>query len=120
MNRPIPDRQNNTFKQARLCVFANESSTVFVSAAITAEIIARIEGDFPAIFAPDLPVFWLPEQDMTAVLGKASWDAAIQRLSYELVAIPRAEWGEARLLATLRRVFPTIEPQTLDAVESGE
>ncbi len=116
----MADNMLTTVKRARLCVFANETSTVFVSAVVTAVIIARIEGDFPAVLAPDVPVFWLPDQDMVEVLGEASWDMAIQRLGFGLVSVPFAEWGEERLLTALRQTFPTIELQTLDVVESAD
>ena len=106
-----------TVKRARICIFGNETSTVFVSAASTAVIIARIEGDFQAVFAPDVPVYWLPEEDMVEALGVASWEVAMQRLNHCLTSMPVADWDGDKLLAALRRIFPTIEVQTLDAVE---
>ena len=72
--------QYNTVQRARICVFENEKSTVFVSAAVVATIIARLEGDFSAMLAPSIPVFWLPEQDIVQVLGEASWDAVVHRI----------------------------------------
>ncbi len=104
----------NSIQRSRICVFENETNTVFVSASVVATIIARIEGDFKALLTPGVPVFWLSEQDIVQVVGEPSWDAVIHRVGFGLLSITFAEWTDERVLAKVREIFPTAELQKLE------
>ena len=109
----------NTVQSARICAFESEKGTVFVSAAVVATIIARCEGDTPIVIGADIPVIWIPEQDMIQVAGSTSWDAVIQRLGYSLLSISFYDWSDERLLAAMRLVFPNAELQPLNHIEES-
>ena len=102
-----------------ICAFESEKGTVFVSAAVVATIIARCEGDTPIVIGADIPVIWIPEQDMIQVAGSTSWDAVIQRLGYSLLSISFYDWSDERLLAAMRLVFPNAELQPLNHIEES-
>ncbi len=113
------DRSNvlSTVQAARICAFESERGIVFVSAAAVATIIARCEGDAPIVVEADIPVIWIPEQDMIQVAGSASWDEVIPRLGYTLLSVSFHEWSDEPLLAAVRQVFPNAELQPLDSIE---
>ncbi len=100
--------QPDSVQRARICVFENEQEIVILSAAVVATVIARIGGQLPVEVAPGIPSFWLSAEDRTQAVGDASWDSALRRIGYDLVAISFAEWSEERVHFELRRTFPTI------------
>lgn len=106
-----------TVEAGRLCAFENERGLVFVSAAMTATIIARFEGTSPVVLEADLPVIWIAEEHMMQVAGSASWDAVIRRLGFSLLSISPYDWTAERVLAAVRQVFPNAEPQAVDPMD---
>lgn len=101
-------RQPDSVQRARICVFENEQEIVILSAAAVATVIARIGGQLPVEVAPEIPLFWLSAEDRMRAVGDASWDSALRRIGYDLVAISFADWSEERVHFELRRTFPTI------------
>lgn len=98
------------YQRARLCAIRSETEMVILTAAVTAEIVVRAEGEYNLEIEETIPVFWLSETDRVLAVGTEDWDEVIKRVGFGLVAISFADWTEENLLTTLRVVFPAIIP----------
>lgn len=89
-----------------------------ITAAVNAEVVAQVRGDYDLQLEETVPAFFLSETDRVLAVGSEDWEAALKRVGFSLVAIAFAEWAPVTVLAALRGTFPTIEAAVPDRPDS--